>query len=481
MFKLIILFLKQPIVFAISLFGFFTLPLFASFSTQPLLESSFDTSLSKSPFKWELNAMTESYIRSGTPYYSTSEKFSEMSIFGFNVGFEHKKETSHFFSQFKGFYSLNEEQIYFSIPEVYYEFSYGSSAISIGKKRIPWFSKIDEIWDLGLWSPRFKWDPLRPEYHGFLGLFYKKPFSSWQISAFAQPMLTPDYGVNVDSTDGKISTHHPWFNPLPHTVELLGVETNLSYDINTSSLFDQLIKPGFGVHLQNLNNDFFNWSMAYSYKPSHQLLLKVPISFEIQETGKDVIYSEVRPQTYYHHLLSLEGKWQTNNWVFVQNLNYEIPKNPTIDKNVVIKNLSKAFYLSSYLGYNIKTRYDNSIHLFTSLLYNLEDEAEVRGEVDLPDNLFPDLRVYRQALSFGFQWPFKILNKLAVLNNKMVYDFKQKGGLISSEIRFNISPSLNVYFLADFLGIISEDAPSSMFLIDYRANDRIQSGVTYVF
>ena len=88
-----------------------------------------------------------------------------------------------------------------------------------GRRKYDW-SLFDDTWKYGLWSPRFMWDPLRPEQVGLTGVFYTYETSNWRVLAYGSPVSIPERSYPIQNVNGKISSNSPYYRPLPDTVTL---------------------------------------------------------------------------------------------------------------------------------------------------------------------------------------------------------------------------------------------------------------------
>jgi hypothetical protein len=61
------------------------------------------------------------------------------------------------------------------------------------------------------------------------------------------------------------------------------------------------------------------------------------------------------------------------------------------------------------------------------------------------------------------------------------YDWDQQGSLVGAELQLQVSREWLVLAGADLLGVENENLKPNSFLNQYRANDRIFGGLTYVF
>jgi hypothetical protein len=99
-----------------------------------------------------------------------------------------------------------------------------------------------------------------------------------------------------------------------------------------------------------------------------------------------------------------------------------------------------------------------------------------------------DINLYDQRLKFTNAARIKIQGELArffrrplVTKFSYLYDKDQRGSMVNTEFLFYPTQEWALVMGADFLGVDDESFKPTGFLNQYRANDRVYGGMTYVF
>ena len=185
------------------------------------------------------------------------------------------------------------------------------SLISIGRKLENW-SDLDERWNLGMYQPQFRWNPLRPESQGLSGIFLKMRGESekipWGLLVFGSALYLPDQGASYTVKEGKFESTNPWFQTPPKQAAFsqTGVIDQIQYDVqrpeNNHILFNTSYAAQFYIGNSHAG---FSLQTAYAYKPSNQLSLAVDGDL----TSHDAVSVKVNPSFYYHSLLSADAQY----------------------------------------------------------------------------------------------------------------------------------------------------------------------------
>src|SRR5690606_10564467 len=122
------------------------------------------------------------------------------------------------------------------LPEAYLGLPWGArGSLAFGRKRVSW-NRMDEIWELGVWQPRYRWDYLTPRSVGLTGFFAEiKPDNSWTLQLWASPLFVPERGTPLEFRDGMIRSPSPWFLNPPSELGVLGRPTPIRYSLEGPS------------------------------------------------------------------------------------------------------------------------------------------------------------------------------------------------------------------------------------------------------
>ena len=144
----------------------------------------------------------------------------------------------------------NQPALGFESQELYTETQRGVLAnfkLAIGRKMVEW-SKLDGTWKMmGLWSPRWTWDELRPQVIGMTGVFLSFSTPRFKAVAFGSPIAIPERGTPVEEKNNNIVSTNPFWRPLPTRITVLGASTPVNYSLVMPSIESVLLRPNFAL------------------------------------------------------------------------------------------------------------------------------------------------------------------------------------------------------------------------------------------
>ena len=417
------------------------------------------------------------FFRSDTPYFRSMKLKSHYHLLKVNFF-----KNSHKYALNIGVIGATGLTVpYAYIPKLYYKMK---KNLILGTKALHWF-EAEKLWLDGLWSALFRFDPTDVVDQGPVGLIgaYKK------FQYFLQTALIPGLRSFAKEESQKIVPRSPWSQRPPDKIFLLGDERELLYKLTFPDARKFLWAPGAGIfwkshsHKKSLIGPSFGrttFSLGYALKPSFDPLFKaffvLPISSP--QPNMDV---EILPDIFYHHLLSVEASQKNRKVHLMQNFTYEHPLLGTFNKDkAVLQKRPPSFLSTSYISY----RASNTLSLFSSYRYVYQNFSKVNAGRLLESELFASPFIFFNALSLGAekQFPFKSFSGKTTL--KIVYDFKQRGTLINWKTVTPLTKQLSAFFLVELIGLLGEeqkDPDRVHFLSQFRAHDRIQGGIRYVF
>ena len=144
----------------------------------------------------------------------------------------------------------NQPALGFESQELYTETQrgvMGNFRLAFGRKMVDW-SKLDGTWRMmGLWSPRWTWDELRPQVIGMTGVFLSFSTPRFKAVAFGSPIAIPERGTPVEEKDNNIVSSNPFWRPLPARITVLGASTPVNYNLVMPSIQSILLRPHFAL------------------------------------------------------------------------------------------------------------------------------------------------------------------------------------------------------------------------------------------
>lgn len=214
---------------------------------------------------------------------------------------------------FSGRYSLSKSVLsYINVRELSYRFDIGeSSTLYTGRRLMNW-SAIDNIWNLGVIQPQFKWNQLNPQNQGLIGFFWEQNLSPWSYTLFASPLYIPDQGAGYEIKDGQFQSGNPFFRAPPQNIRFQGQLLPIDYDIHRPETADVVSQSMFGAQLRWGEEKGYFARVAGVYKPSNQLALGYKGILVTTRVRVDVL-----PKSYYETDYSLDAGLR-DDWGYVQ-------------------------------------------------------------------------------------------------------------------------------------------------------------------
>src|SRR5690606_8811117 len=121
---------------------------------------------------------------------------------------------------------------FIEFPEGYLATSkkwFGPTTFTLGRKIHPW-SSLDDIWGTGVFQPQFRWDYLRPQSVGLLGLYQEYRRGPVHATLLYSPIFVPERGAALDFSDGRIRSISPGVVNPPYEIEILRKQVPVHYD-----------------------------------------------------------------------------------------------------------------------------------------------------------------------------------------------------------------------------------------------------------
>lgn len=375
----------------------------------------------------------------------------------------------------------SSDPFYFEAPEAYVGLSPsgGPVEIRVGRSLEHW-NHLDELWQLGIWQPRYRWDYFQPEQVGLTGLFVSYERGALRITGFATPISIPERGAPLDTANGQLSSPLRWFSAPPSTIDFNGAQRAVNYQIAMPSMGSLLLNPGAGITARIGGKQGAWSSVSYAFQPLNQPLLSVDGYFGINPTSGDAVNATVYPRIIYHHLLSLDTGYEYHRWsgwLSVLAENPVLDSTPSTWTNQMVSP-SRAGCASVDYHWGEPSR---AQHVGLSYLRQFGGNQPDSGDFAAPGaTLFESRYPYQSALMLngGSMLPGKVH-----LSSRLIYDLGHNGIIWSPEISYSPSRVLAFDLGADILssGLANSTEIASNFIDQNRVNSRVRGGVTYVF
>jgi len=350
-----------------------------------------------------------------------------------------------------------------------------NNQISLGRKFEQW-SVTDNDWKMGLWSPRFLWNPLNPEIVGLTGFFYQLKTKKIKLMAFASPISVPERGVPINVENDQLTSNSPFFRPLPSSLELMENEIPINYSVEYPSVTEMLFRPGASLLLRYGEEEKGFWLQGtMGFMPIHQadLSLDTKMSLENEVT----LNATVRPGFGYHQIATVESGYQTGNWSAWASVSGENPMQNKPSEGWMYVPMGSAL-ITSWGG---EWRLNDGFKIRISYLNINEKEVELENDMAV-DIALPTRFQYKKAWKIAGKW--RAFSPLTYSFN-WIYDIDYNSNLISLDLTYQPSvlsrarggSGMSFSIGTDIITSASQEGAIGQ----YFGDDRIRGKVSYVF
>lgn len=414
-----------------------------------------------------------SYVSSGQGYFREGAK-SEISDLDLRVSGYLKPLNLQM--DIKNTYRTGEDHNYFKPYELYVPFSAGQTQIQVGRVLKNW-SWSDAYWQQGLWQPRFMDDKILTEAAGLTGVFVENNWDVLRSRVWLSPVNIPELGPSLSVEEGRFVSANPWFNTPPEFVDISGVVTRVEYSLKQPKIEDFVLRPGAGFSLES-DSPWFE-RLSYAYKPVPQIMLGFPYYLALGEVpDSSALNIEVNTRLLYHHIATWETKHESSQGTFLTSLSFEAPERDVTPTNWISQEVKNATVASAQFQRPV----DGGSLLLGWLKVWGGDQPD-SGEFAPAGTVFERRYQYLHALRMGWnsskiQWGSSLIG----LGSDLIYDFDQAGVTWRNQTQLQASANIFMHLRADLIGLTGgKERAKDSFIRSYRANDRIQAGVRYVF
>lgn len=341
---------------------------------------------------------------------------------------------------------------------------------TIGRRVYDW-SKFDREWEFGAVSPRFIWDPTRPQIIGLTGIFHSYESKHWRWLTYGTPVSIPERGYPMRNENGKLLSSNPFYNPYFESAVIAKVNVPVEYSIDMPPLSDLLFKAGGTTSLRWASEEsgkgFWVQGM-YGYLPILQPNLAIDPAYTAQ---RGVIDVTVHPSVQKHHLASVEMGVSLPIFSIWASAMGEKPTKRVVPSQWISTREEAATILSA--GGDVTL---GRWRLKSSYIYVDEERTPTVDEqqftVDLPGR-FPFHRAARGGVEF--QGSDRMSYELA-----MIADLEYKSQMMSVDMTYRVLKNDNALTLnlgSDFFA----SATGQGYIGQHKGNDRFRGGIGYAF
>lgn len=357
--------------------------------------------------------------------------------------------------------------------------------VAVGRK-IEFWSQLDQDWQLGLWQPKSLFDQLRPEDQGITGVFFKHEYNQYEFLAYGSPIFVPTMGPSVREKNGSLVAESRWYSRPSSTFVLNGTESNLVYDLDIPDIERLVSKPGGGMRLRWGANTSGWWSSASAgYKPINALLLKYKKSLFLPETDPQTGEVTVSPDVGYHYIWGTDVGYRYGSGMVSVSYLEDSPDEKLASGSWVVQSpmalRALSFHADSAVvvpGFEQPVGVAfNYLHVDGSKIRDFDADGIEQGAI------FDERLNFNRAASVKVDFQTRIFERAFFSSLKYMREFQQKGTLVNAEVNYYPNKALALIMGADVLGVDddSQENMDSRFLNQFRANDRVYGGMSYVF
>ena len=374
------------------------------------------------------------------------------------------------------------------VRELYTAIPFGPSdrqSVSLGR-RIQFWSEVDQDWQLGLWQPLTVIDTLRPDDQGLTGLFYQYHEENINLLVLGTPLHIPTLRPELKEVNGNIVTNNRWYNTPSNSFMLFGQSRKVIYSVSVPSTSELTQKPGAGLRLRLGKDKEGAWVSANAgYKAMNNLLVKYSKKLSLVEVGADNGSVPLTGAVGYHSIYGADLGYQFPVGRISISYLEDHPVDLSSEEGSILQNprpmrASAAHSEGNFSLFGFEQPVTLAVDYLRILGGDIRDYDSFgndRGAV------FSQRFIFTHAASVRGEISTAILGKKLTSALKYLREFDQKGQMINGEIHLFATRSLALLAGADLLGPddSSEANMDSRFLNQYRANDRIYGGFSYVF
>jgi hypothetical protein len=337
---------------------------------------------------------------------------------------------------------------------------------TLGRRRYDW-SVMDDRWKLGLWSPRFNWDPVRPQQIGLTGLFYSYENRNWRVLAYASPISVPERGFPLRIEDGNLESSSPdWVSPFSQ-VNLMNQAVDIRYSLQYPSMSDLLFMPGAALSVRHGDPSRTGvWAQAMiASLPVNQ----VDIALQAELMASTLtLNSTLHPRRLRHDIASLEFGWNgeiIKPWISVTG---ERPEGAAVPEGWITSPVGPTLISAGGVEFALPTGNNLGVQLISARQSLPESNGAALSGASPPRFQWQD------AVRFSAGWDGPSRYDYDFVWN---YDITNQSSLITADFGLQAMRRLHLGVGADFFTSPTRQG----FLGQFYGNDRVRARVTYAF
>lgn len=422
------------------------------------------SAVSHSEIRTSLLAQGLSFLSSD--YESTDKK--NFAFIGATLKSDAKSEDA-FKINLTGQYAVGNSVLSFlNIREIYYTNKIDEkSVLHIGRKLHNW-SSLDTIWNLGIFQPQFKWNPLLPENQGLTGLFWNKNDQSFGLTLFASPVYIPDQGASYELKDGQFQSGNPWFATPPQNIKFAGETLPIDYDISKPETSSVIFQTQYGAQARFGQGYGYFANFAGIYKPANQLALGYKGVLVTTRVRVDIT-----PKVFFENAYAADLGYRQD-WGIVQlSMLSSHPQSPTFDSSFNAPEFQQSLSWGPQIIYRFRP-----FDFFIGYLDTTGGEVKDVGpdaSVDRPS--LSQRFLYRQALQVQLAYS-EVFFKQLRFDSSLQFKTSSKEGFRQIKFKNSFNIKGPWAFWMDFL-LIDTDSSVPTNIEPYKSLDQLWLGASY--
>lgn len=357
---------------------------------------------------------------------------------------------------------------FLNVREIYYNDKVNEhSVLYAGRKLLNW-SSLDTIWNLGVFQPQFKWNPLLPENQGLTGLFWNSNYSGLGLTLFASPLYIPDQGASYELKEGQFQSVNPWFSAPPQNVKFQGQLLPIDYEILKPETNSVIFQTQYGAQLRLGEGAGYFANFAGIYKPANQMALGYKGVLVTTRVRVDV-----KPKLYFENAYSadfgLRGDWG----IAQLSLLCSKPVNPEFESGYNSPEFEQSLSWGPQIFYKLKP-----FDFFVGYLDTSGGEIKDVGPDASPDRQSLSQRfLFKQALQVQATYSDLFLKRVK-LTSSVQFKTSSKEGFRQIKIKNKLDLRGHWAFWFDIL-LIDTDSSVPTNIEPYKSLDQLWLGVSY--
>ncbi len=430
-----------------------------------------------------LRVQSSQYFSSGANFYrdGASSENSSLSLFldredrlfaGFAARTDLKNE-----------YSATENWNYLNVYQLYAHKQVRGVTLAFGRKLESW-SRTDDEWKQGVFQSRYMQNKMKAEPAGLVGFFANGQTGrsvAWSVGVL--PLYVPDISAHFSTENHQFVSRNPWFKPPASSVPFKGQELPVRYRVNQPPTNEIVANPGL---IAKVESEFKNsgFRVSGAYKPVPQLLLGFPsLNRVIVGANEDYLHVEITPKVMYHWVAATEGWAQLGRWSLGAGLTHDRTIGDAFGADFTSQRYSPAWIWSLSATRALQQEGPRAARIKFGAIKIAGGAKPDSGEFGSARSLFEKRFQYDEAYMAGIVFPLRgWFRQPLETEAKVVYDRLQNGGSLSLAAGYSPAPGWRIDGEVDVIGLVSPAAQvENGFFSNYRANDRVGVGTSYVF